>query len=160
MIGYYSTATPDTNKRANGQTIVTTSTQAPTSSSSTNTINITGLISGSKYGIVVTTVYNSTDPELNATSTDVSGTTLSSNPTITQINQYPVDLSTNSITVYFAAPVGYSLPITYNATAVPQTTDNTQTTINVTGISKNATSVIVGNLISGTATNFLPNLTE
>jgi len=151
LIGYYSTATPDTSKRANGQTIVTTSTQGPTSSSSTNTINISGLISGSKYGIVVTAVYNSIDSALNATSVDVSGTTLSSSPTITQINQYPVDLSTNSITVYFAAPVGYSLPITYNATALPQTTDNTQTTINVTGISKNATSVIIGNLISGTA---------
>ena len=151
VIGYYSTATPDTNKRANGQTIITTSRQSPTSSSSTNTINISGLISGSKYGVVVTAVYNSTDSALNATSTDVSGTTLSSNPTITQINQYPVDLSTNSITVYFAAPVGYSLPITYNVTAVPQTTNNTQTTINVTGISKNAISVVIGNLISGTA---------
>jgi hypothetical protein len=151
VIGYYSTATPDTNKRANGQTIITTSRQSPTSSSSTNTINITGLISGSKYGVVVTAVYNSTDLELNATSTDVSGTTLSNSPTITQINQYPVDLSTNSITVYFASPVGYTSPISYNATAVPQTTNNTQTTINVTGISKNATSVIVGNLISGTA---------
>jgi len=151
VIGYYSTATPDTNKSANGQTIVSTSVQAPTSSSSTNTINISGLISGSKYGIVVTAVYNSTDSALNATSTDVSGITLSSSPTITQVNQYPVDLSTNSITVYFIAPIGYSLPITYNATALPQTTDNTQTTINVTGISKNATSVVIGNLISGTA---------
>jgi hypothetical protein len=151
VIGYYSTLTPDTVNRSNGQTTVTTSIQNPTSSSETNSINVTGLISGSKYDVVVTAVYNSTNTSLNSTSIDVSGTTLSGSPTITQINQYPVDLSTNSITVYFTAPVGYSLPINYNASAVPETYNNTQTVVNVTGISKNATSIRIYNLISGTA---------
>jgi hypothetical protein len=151
VIGYYSIATPDPNSSANGQIVVTTSRQSPTSPTSTNTIDITNLISGSKYDVVITAVYNTTNSSLNSTTTTtISGTTLSSSPTITQINQYPVDLSTNSITVYFAAPFGYSLPISYNLTAVPETTNNTQQIVNINGISKNATSVIISNLISGT----------
>ena len=152
VIGYYSTATPDTINHANGQTVVTTIIQLPTSSSSTNTINISGLISGSKYDVVVTAVYSTSNSALNATSTYVSGITLSSFPIITSVNKYPVvDSSTNSITVYFTAPVGYSLPVSYNATAVPETTNNNQIIVNLTEISNNATSVVIGNLVSGTA---------
>jgi hypothetical protein len=42
------------------------------------------------------------------------------------------------------------LPINYSATAKPEQTSNSQTIVNVTGITRGATSYTFNNLVSGT----------
>lgn len=138
-ISYYAIAKPKTTSE--GQTSVTTSRTTATQ------LRITGLFAGTTYDISMVAVYSvgnqiSTIP--------VSGNTLFSPPTITVLNKYTTDASTNAISVYFTPPSG-TLPISYNATAVPDYTNNYQTIVNLSGLNKNITSFVIGNLISGTA---------
>jgi len=138
-IGYYAIAKPRTTSV--GQTSVTTS------RTTANQLRITGLFSGTTYDISMVAVYS----VANQMSTiSVSGNTLFSPPTITALNKNTTDASTNAITVYFTAPSGTS-PTSYNATAIPDYTNNYQSIVNVTGLSNSITSFVISNLISGTS---------
>jgi len=138
-IGYYGIAKPTTTSV--GQTSVTTS------QTTSNQLTIRGLFAGTTYDISMVAVY-SLGNQMSTTS--VSGSTLFSPPTITSLNKYTTDASTNAITVYFSPPSGTS-PITYNATAIPDYTNNRQSIVNVTGLNNYITSFVISNLVSGTA---------
>ena len=145
---YTATAIPDTIYSGNGQ--LTKSTTATQASTSTNYITITDLIAGSKYDVTVTANYTSTTNSLlNAISNDISGTTLSTFPTITGINKTLSDISTNAITVYFDEPVG-GKPIKYLALAKPEQTDNEQSDIYYDNLTRGATSYEFKGLVPGT----------
>jgi len=138
-IGYYGIAKPRTTSV--GQTTVTT---AQTTS---NQLRISGLFAGTTYDISMVAVYS---VGKQTSTTPVSGNTLFSPPTINVLNKYSTDASTNAITVYFTPPSGTS-PTSYNATAVPDYTNNLQSIVNVNGLSNSITSFVIGNLVSGTA---------
>jgi predicted heme/steroid binding protein len=138
-IGYFAIAKPTTTSV--GQTSVTTL------QTTSNQITIRGLFAGTTYDISMVAVY-SVGNQISTIS--VSGSTLFSPPTITVLNKNITDASTNAITVYFSPPSG-TLPTTYNATAVPDFTNNRQSIVDVTGLSNSITSFVIGNLISGTS---------
>ena len=138
-IGYFAIAKPTTTSV--GQTSVTTS------QTTSNQLTIRGLFAGTTYDISMVAVY-SVGNQMSTIS--VSGSTLFSPPTITELNRFSTDASTNAITVYFSPPSGTS-PTTYNATAVPDYTNNRQSIVDVTGLSNYITSFVIGNLISGTS---------
>jgi hypothetical protein len=137
-IGYYAIAKPKTTDV--GQTSVTTQ------RTTTTQLKITGLFAGTTYDISMVAVY-SLGNQISTIS--VSGNTTFSPPTITSLNKNITDPSTNAITVYFS-PASGTLPSSYNATAIPDYTDNYQSIVNVNGLNNNITSFVIGNLISGT----------
>jgi hypothetical protein len=138
-IGYFAIAKPTTTSV--GQISVTTI------QTTSNQLTIRGLFAGTTYDISMVAVY-SVGNQMSTIS--VSGSTLFSPPIITELNRFSTDASTNAITVYFSPPSGTS-PTTYNATAVPDFTNNRQSIVDVTGLSNFITSFVIGNLISGTS---------
>jgi hypothetical protein len=141
-IGYYAIAKPKTTNV--GQLSVTTS------QTRLNQLRINGLFSGTTYDISMVAVYSTSGIGNQMSTLPVSANTLFSSPTITFLNRNPTDTSTNAITVYFTAPSG-TLPISYNATAIPDYTNNRQSIVDITGLSNNITFFVIDNLISGTS---------
>lgn len=139
-IKYFVTATPR-------QSIIPKDTQTYEISRGSTSYQIGNLVSATTYDVSMSAIYNIS---INVTKSPsfLTSNTLSYPPTMTSLNSGASDASTNSITVYFNAPVG-SLPINYLVSAVPRQTTNTQTVKTYT-IPNQFISYQIKDLVSGT----------